>query len=77
MNVSRNVEFVSFEYNSLCLKIDGNSIKLPLNKISKKLELATDIEKNLFKISPSGYGIHWPLLDEDLSIDFMLKVKES
>lgn len=72
-----NIESVFFEQNSICLKIDGNSIKLPLNKISKKLELATDIEKNLFKISPSGYGIHWPLLDEDLSIDFMLKVKQS
>jgi hypothetical protein len=26
-----------------------------------------------FEISPSGYGIHWPDLDEDLSIDGMIK----
>ena len=26
-------------------------------------------EKNQFEIAPSGYGIHWPLIDEDLSID--------
>ena len=25
------------------------------------------------KVSPSGYGIHWPELDEDLSIDGMIK----
>ena len=31
-------------------------------------------KKNLFEISPSGYGIHWPLLDEDLSIDGLLGV---
>jgi len=24
-------------------------------------------------VSPSGYGIHWPELDEDLSIDGMIK----
>jgi len=26
-----------------------------------------------FEVSPSGYGIHWPELDEDLSIDGMIK----
>jgi hypothetical protein len=23
-------------------------------------------------MSPSGYGIHWPLVDEDLSIDGLI-----
>jgi hypothetical protein len=32
-----------------------------------------DHERNEFKISPSGYGIHWSLLDEDLSINGLLK----
>jgi hypothetical protein len=41
----------------------------PLEKISKKLFDASDNERAHYKISPSGYGIHWPLLDEDLSID--------
>jgi len=26
------------------------------------------------EISPSGYGIHWPLLDEDLSVDGLLGI---
>lgn len=68
-----NIEAVSFEHDFICLKIDGNSIKLPLDKVSKKLELANEMERNFYKISPSGYGIHWPLLDEDISIDFLLK----
>ena len=26
------------------------------------------------KFLPSGYGIHWPLIDEDLSIDGLLGI---
>ncbi|MCB9504111.1 MAG: DUF2442 domain-containing protein [Deferribacteres bacterium] len=29
------------------------------------------------EISTLGYGIHWPLLDEDLTIDGMLGIKFS
>jgi hypothetical protein len=49
-------------------------IQIPINKVSKKLEAANEIQRNFFKISPSGYGIHWPLIDVDLSIDHILKV---
>ena len=38
------------------------------------LEKASDEERNNFEISPSGYGIHWPLLDEDISIDGLLGI---
>ena len=31
-------------------------------------------ERATFEISPSGYGIHWPLLDEDISIDGLLGI---
>jgi len=73
MIVTHNIEAVFFEQDLICLKIDGTLLKLPLDKVSSKLALANDIQKNFFKISPSGYGIHWPLLDEDLSVDSMLK----
>ena len=43
-------------------------------KISNKLKNATDIERAFYKISPSGYGIHWPLIDEDLSVEAILKM---
>ena len=29
-----------------------------------------------FKVSPSGYGIHWPLIDEDLSFNGLIKIAE-
>ncbi|MBN2510631.1 MAG: DUF2442 domain-containing protein [Spirochaetales bacterium] len=30
-----------------------------------------------FKISPSGYGIYWPLIDEDVSIDSLIGMKNT
>jgi len=54
--------------------VDGKEITIPIDKVSKKLASANEIQRNLFIISPSGYGIHWPLIDEDLSIDALLKV---
>jgi len=45
-----------------------------LNVVSPALEDASEIERNTFEISPSGYGIHWPLLDEDISIDGLLGI---
>jgi len=74
MIATHTVEAISFEQNLICLQIDGKLVKLPINKVSKKLESANDIQRNLFTISPSGYGIHWPLIDEDLSIDSLLKI---
>lgn len=71
---THNIESIYFEQDLICLKVDGKLIKLPMEQVSNKLQSANEMQRNLFKISPSGYGIHWPLLDEDLSIDFLLKV---
>ena len=45
-----------------------------LRDISKALFQASKIERNAFEVSPSGYGIHWTIIDEDLSIDGLLGV---
>jgi hypothetical protein len=73
MIATHNIETISFEQNQICLKIDGKIIKLPISIVSKKLEAANDLQRNLYTISPSGYGIHWPLIDEDLSVASILK----
>jgi len=57
----------------MILNIDGNELTIPLDKLSGRLKSANDMERSTFKISPSGYGIHWPLIDEDLSIDGILR----
>jgi hypothetical protein len=68
-----NIEKVSFEANFITLQIDGEALVLNLDKLSPKLFKANKIERELYKISPSGYGIHWPLIDEDISIEAILK----
>jgi hypothetical protein len=69
-----NIQEINFDQNSIFIKIDGSSFKIPLEKASEKLKKADGFQRNLYKISPSGYGIHWPLIDEDLSIEFLLKL---
>ncbi len=32
-------------------------------------------EPEHFEVSPAGYGIHWPEIDEDLSIDALIGVR--
>ncbi len=76
MIATHNIEKVSFEANMMTLQIDGKVLILNLDKLSPKLLKASKIEREQYKISPSGYGIHWPLIDEDISIEAILKKRE-
>jgi hypothetical protein len=69
-----NIRNIKFVRDSLVLTIDGEERRFELNKISPLLLKASDQERNTFEISPSGYGIYWPILDEDISIDGLLGV---
>lgn len=68
-----NISQIGFEKDYLVLSIDNQIVKVKLSEISEKLSKATEQERNDFKVSPSGYGIHWRLLDEDLSINGLLR----
>ena len=74
MIASHTIQDISFEKDMMLLTIDGRSITVALDKVSAKLKNADEIQRQLFKISPSGYGIHWPLLDEDLAVDAIIKI---
>lgn len=59
---------VSFSKDLMSVTLsDGRIISIPLAWYPR---LASAKLKQLkhFEISPSGYGIHWPDLDEDLSV---------
>jgi hypothetical protein len=73
MVTTHNIQKISFDKNFMYLKIDDKELKFELDKISAKLKSATEIQRNLYKVSPSGYGIHWPLIDEDLSVKALLR----
>lgn len=71
------IENISFEELTLVITIDGITRRFQLSDISRKLLAATPAERARFDVSPSGYGIHWPAIDEDLSIDGLLGVVHS
>jgi hypothetical protein len=50
---------------------DGRIVSIPIVWFSR-LRNASKNQLNNFEISPSGYGIHWPDLDEDISIKSFL-----
>ena len=77
MTKHHEISNILIENGLLSLEIDGKSFKSPLSKISNILANANETTLNIFEISPSGYGIHWPLLDEDISIDGLLGIKHS
>jgi hypothetical protein len=70
-----NIKKIYFENDYLIIEVDDQIIKVKFSEVSDRLKNASDQERNDFKISPSGYGIHWMKLDEDLSINGLLKMK--
>ena len=73
MEKAYDITNISFESNFMVITVNNQIIKFRLIDISEKLAKASEKERNDFKISPSGYGIHWQSLDEDLSINGLLK----
>jgi len=75
MKKYHEVRNLRFRDECLLLEIDGQERSFKVREVSRVLEAATEEERNTCEISPSGYGIHWRLLDEDLSIDGLLDIK--
>jgi hypothetical protein len=49
------------------LLADGRSLRVPLDWFPRLFK-ATDAERGAWRLIGGGVGIHWELLDEDLSI---------
>ena len=75
MKKYHEVEKVAFVKETLTLIVDGKKYTFPLVDISKRLTEASPADREKYEISPAGYGIHWPLIDEDLSIDGLIGAK--
>jgi len=59
------------------VQVDGCECIFDLKEISSRLLHASSEQRAKYEVSPSGYGIHWPLIDEDLSIDGLLGITHS
>jgi hypothetical protein len=51
---------------------DGRSISVPLAWYPRLLH-ATPRERDNWEIAGAGFGIHWPDIDEDLSVEGLLR----
>jgi hypothetical protein len=51
---------------------DGRVLSVPLTW-SPRLQTATPEQRARWEVSAAGYGIHWPEIDEDLSVEGLLR----
>ncbi|MBI5346363.1 MAG: DUF2442 domain-containing protein [Chlamydiae bacterium] len=73
LKIDGRVEAVYFTRDSLVVDLmDGRTISVPLFWYPKLLN-ASPKERSYWEICGGGYGIHWPEIDEDLSIEGLLR----
>ena len=58
---------------ALILVLGQRRLRIPWEECSNTLAVASEQERLVAELSPGGYGIHWPLIDEDLSVNGLLK----
>lgn len=76
MNKFHHVVIDQTTQEYLHLTVDNQAYRIAWEKCSNRLRTGTVEERSFIDIAPSGYGLHWPLLDEDLAINPLLKHAE-
>jgi hypothetical protein len=67
------VSTVSVTDSALIVRLrDGREIKTPLTWFPR-LAAATEAQRAKWEPAAAGHGIHWPLIDEDLSVEGLLR----
>jgi hypothetical protein len=72
MEQVHNIQSIRFIKEEMIIQIDNNQYSINLRQVSSRLLNASDEQRNKYQVSPSKYGIHWPLIDEDLSINNLI-----
>lgn len=66
MNVSSTDDVLIVEFE------DGRTISAPLAWYPRLLHAAQE-DRDVWEVAGAGFGIHWPTIDEDLSVDGLLR----
>ena len=70
-------ESVSFSADSLTVRLDdGRALSVPLAWFPRLFH-ATEAEREKYELIGDGEGIHWPSLDEDISVEGLLAGRRS
>jgi hypothetical protein len=72
----RTARTVTFYERLIYLMIDNKSYRIRREDCSHRLAKANPAQRKRFDVAPSGYGIHWPEIDEDLAITPLLQHAE-
>jgi hypothetical protein len=54
--------------NELIIRLADQEVRIHWEECSPVLAAAATEQRRKAELSPGGYGIHWPLLDEDISV---------
>lgn len=73
MKKHHEVSNVKIVAGRLFMTVDGDEYAVELAKVSPRLADATSQDQKRLEVSGSGYGIHWPTVDEDLSVDGLIR----
>lgn len=73
VNADERVSDVRFEADRLIVDLqDGRTIAVPLAWYPRLFD-ASERQRAVWEIAGGGYGIHWPQIDEDLSVEGLLR----
>jgi hypothetical protein len=73
VKTDERVSAVSFDSDRLVVDLmDGRTIAVPLAWYPRLLQ-ATPEQRSDWEVAGAGYGIHWPQIDEDLSVEGLLR----
>jgi hypothetical protein len=73
VKTDERVAGVSFDVERLIVDLmDGRTIAVPLAWYPRLLD-ATPEQRADWEVAGAGYGIHWPQIDEDLSVEGLLR----
>ena len=72
-----SIEDVEVTEDTLTVELsDGRSLRVPIAWYPR-LYYGTSLERENWRLIGQGVGIHWPELDEDLSVEGLLLGKKS
>ena len=76
MRKVHEVRAIQTDETYVYLTVDGQSYRVRWTDCSPRLAKATAEQRRDIDVSPSGYGLHWPSVDEDMAITPLLQHAE-
>jgi hypothetical protein len=77
MEKAHDVQSTWIDALYLYMTADGQTYRIRWEDCSPRLARASHAQRRHLEISPAGYGIHWPEIDEDLAITPLLRRAEA